>query len=593
MTRILRKDPLATLRSALCSAIFFTSAFVAACSAGRPSETPLEESSTAGSLNASGRGGTSGTGGNSHVARGGTGIMVCEGDACPRPDTGGPGTCGDGNLTADEACDDANTADGDGCAASCLEVEPGYSCSPPGAACHVVALCGDALVASNEMCDDGNQLDGDGCSRRCKLELGYRCTGTPSLCSETVCGDDVAEGAESCDDGNAVPLDGCSATCQAEPDCSAGSCTSDCGDGLVIAEECDDGNTLDGDGCSGNCRYEPGFSCKQMPACEPVSGGCALRIPVVYRDFTEAHADFRCGGATDPPVIETHLDAEGKPVLVQGQPGCIASSESFSDWYRNREHNRVIPSQLVLFDNGRGGYVNRFGPNGEPWIDRNGMELDGTPLFLPIDDAPNAFDGARSVATIPPEYTGDQNWSPESDFVPEAGTHNFLFTTEVTYWFRFDAGFDATLDFLGDDDFWVFVNGILALDLGGLHVPKAGSVTLNASTAATYDLATGEVYAIKVFHAERNPTGSSFQLTLSGFENTPTECEPVCGDGSVSLGEECDDGENDGGYGECEPGCRVGARCGDGILQEGEDCDDGNRFEGDACGSACRELVIR
>jgi predicted nucleotidyltransferase len=32
----------------------------------------------------------------------------------------------------------------------------------------------------------------------------------------------------------------------------------------------------------------------------------------------------------------------------------------------------------------------------------------------------------------------------------------------------------------------------------------------------------------------------------------------VCGDGIVSLGEECDDGLNDGGYGECEPGCKLG-----------------------------------
>jgi cysteine-rich repeat protein len=98
---------------------------------------------------------------------------------------------------------------------------------------------------------------------------------------------------------------------------------------------------------------------------------------------------------------------------------------------------------------------------------------------------------------------------------------------------------------------------------------------------------------VKVFHAERNPTGSSFKLTLSGFENSPTECTPICGDGIVSLGEQCDDGMNDGGYGECEPGCKVGPRCGDGIVQPGEDCDDGNRADGDDCGSACRNIVVK
>jgi fibro-slime domain-containing protein len=520
-------------------------------------------------------------------------VSVCMGSDCPGDDSYATGVCGNGELTDDEACDDGNSVDGDGCSADCLAVDPGYSCSPPGVPCHVVALCGDGFQSSNEMCDDGNRADGDGCSHRCQLELGYRCDGSPSKCTTTTCGDGAEEGSESCDDGNDVPLDGCSAACQSEPDCSGGACTSHCGDGLVIDEACDDGNAVNGDGCSSSCRLEPGFTCTQRPACEPVGDGCALRVPVVFRDFTQTHADFHCGGAADPPSLSESLDADGKPVLVSGNPGCIASPESFAEWYRDGDYDRVIPSSLLLFDNGAGGYVNRFGPNGERWVDLEGNELDGNPAFLPIDTAPNAFMDTVSIASIAPEYTGDGTWLPESDFVPGAGTHNFLFTTEVEYWFRFDVGFDATLEFLGDDDFWVFVNGKLALDLGGLHVPEPGTVVVNASTQATYGLETGRVYAIKVFHAERNPTGSSFKLTLSGFENTPSECEPVCGDGIVSLGEGCDDGENDGGYGECEPACKLGPRCGDGIVQDGEACDDGNRIDGDTCGSACRKIVVR
>ncbi len=527
------------------------------------------------------------------VGSSGGGITICMLEDCSGSATEGPSTCGDGALTPNEACDDGNQADADGCSSDCLAVDPGYSCNPPGAPCHVVALCGDGIVSSNELCDDGGTLEGDGCSARCKLEPGHACSGAPSSCALTPCGDGMRQGAESCDDGNAVPLDGCSATCQAEPDCRLGSCTSECGDGLVINEGCDDGNSLDGDGCSATCTQEPGFACIQQPACPPDSGGCVLQVPTVYRDFTSAHVDFRCGGGTPRPTISPTLDMSGKPILVSGNPGCIASPLSFAEWYTESASSRTIASSITLFDDGNGRFVNRFGPNGERWVDLNGLALDGNPVFLPLDAIPDALAGGSSVATIAPDYTGDNNWHAEGDFVPGAGVHNFLFTTEVEYWFRFDTGFSAQLDFLGDDDVWVFINGVLALDLGGLHVPEQGSIPINDATAAGFGLAAGNVYAIKIFHAERNPTGSSFKLTLSGFENRPSECTPICGDGIVSLGEECDDGLNDGGYGECEPGCKVGPRCGDRIVQEAENCDDGNRIDGDGCGSACRIVVIR
>jgi fibro-slime domain-containing protein len=607
------------------------------------------------------RSGANGTGGAGNInlgtgGDGGTSINTPgnQARACTEEGSPPPG-CGDGILTSDEACDDGNTTHGDGCASNCLCVDPGYSCNPPGEACRQIAKCGDGSVVFPEPCDDGNNTDGDGCSSRCKVEIGSKCDGSPSVCTPTTCGDSLKEGAESCDDGNAFPFDGCSSTCQAEPDCSGGACTSECGDGLVLpGEDCDDANAIDGDGCSSACEVESGFVCSQDTSCEQINGKCVLRVPTIFRDFNATHSDFavNCRDGVQG-IVEATLNAQGKPVLAAGMAGnqtCIESASSFAQWYTNvPPTNSPIVGDIVLFDNDMGGFVNRWGPNGEQWAGApiytnlrycggfdsgcmpspgapnwfNGCDFnpateqcwypctpqggcggdcscagsvteqlyEGNPLFFPIDNHPQALSDTRYEARIPPVY--GYNWLYESDVIPGAGLHNFHFTTEVIYWFRYETTTNAVLEFTGDDDVWVFINGRLAVDLGGLHPPETDSVTVSSATASTYGLEAGNVYQIAVFHAERKVDGSSFKLTLDGFQTARSDCAPVCGDGIIGLGEECDDGVNDGGYGECHAGCVLGAYCGDGIQQEGEDCDDGNNLDGDACGSACRVIIVR
>lgn len=62
-----------------------------------------------------------------------------------------------------------------------------------------------------------------------------------------------------------------------------------------------------------------------------------------------------------------------------------------------------------------------------------------------------------------------------------------------------------------------------------------------------------------------------------------------CGDGLLIGAEECDDGNtksNDG----CSAACKI-ERCGDGVVQSGEECDDGNLSTSDACLPSCKKAT--
>jgi cysteine-rich repeat protein len=107
--------------------------------------------------------------------------------------------CGNGIIESSEECDGA---------ANC------------NASCQVIAVCGDGVIKAPETCDDGNLGGGDGCSATCGVELGYICSGTPSVCigSESNCNDGIdndGDGATDCADTE------CTAACAALT-CAAG-----------------------------------------------------------------------------------------------------------------------------------------------------------------------------------------------------------------------------------------------------------------------------------------------------------------------------------------------------------------------------------
>lgn len=198
----------------------------------------------------------------------------------------------------------------------------------------------------------------------------------------------------------------------------------------------------------------------------PVCGALVATL----RDFSQGHPDFEePDGLSDTGVaglVERELGADGTPVYAH--PGPVephtAGPDWFAHWYHDvPEHNRGFVHTIELV---AAGDVQTFDSD----------------AFFPLDG---------------------------HGFGNEGFEHNFHFTTEVHTTFVYGGG--ETFRFEGDDDLWLFVNGRLALDLGGLHPPLAGVVDLDAQ-AADLGIAPGGTYAMDIFHAERHTSASNFHV---------------------------------------------------------------------------------
>jgi len=201
-------------------------------------------------------------------------------------------------------------------------------------------------------------------------------------------------------------------------------------------------------------------------------GGCGGTIRGIVRDFKRGdkpggHPDFETFmGAGEKGIVAMQLGADLKPVYVDGKHQFTTTKANFDQWYRNVDGvNKPYLLYLVVEPNG---LVFTFDSD----------------AFFPLDG----------------QGWGNEGANPD---------HNFGFTTEVHTQFQYNGG--ETFLFKGDDDVWVFINGKLAIDLGGLHPVQMDTVSLDAQ-AATLGITKGKVYSLDLFHAERHSTASNFRI---------------------------------------------------------------------------------
>jgi fibro-slime domain-containing protein len=351
--------------------------------------------------------------------------------------------------------------------------------------------------------------------------------------------------------------------------------------------------------------------------------------------------------ATLPAGITTSKCSSGGSgeitVIKQTNAPVIQSEKTFSQWYNDSEFSTKSVEVLELSPvTGTSNNYRFTASDGRTlyddihdiWLTKNSQPVTTGAKsalesgFFPLESVKGTH--AIKMCNLWPYWTAPSNcvkdqWDVRggSGSPPPGATaasvpgveRNFYFTTEVRYLFRFVGG--ETLTFHGDDDVWVYVNGVLVLDMGAPHERLEGTVTLSATgtnailrsqdvitqefssvgkpQSTPLSLEVGRTYEIAIFHADHHPRDSNYQLTLTGFSRNYSKCGTVCGDGVVSGGEECDLGKdlNIGAYDGCNPDCTFAPYCGDGQTDSpNEDCDKARGNVGtyglDGCTPACK-----
>jgi fibro-slime domain-containing protein len=245
-----------------------------------------------------------------------------------------------------------------------------------------------------------------------------------------------------------------------------------------------------------------------------------LTVPVTYFDYHSNGScpDFNEGtnpGRVMTGMVQPALDQDGLPVGTT----TYLYSWGLGKWFR--------PWKQSLLGQGSDFLRPTYGallapPQGSPLAALNTVSYDTSYKNMVFQDNMvfNYVPGSDGVyqfqsATFWPLDNRGFGAEPTRSFdgtLINPAPHNYSFALHLKRGFKYRPG--LTFNFEGDDDLWVFVNGQLVLDLGGIHGTTQGQFSLDNLTAKL-GLVQGDSATLDVFYCERQATGSDIRITTN------------------------------------------------------------------------------